>query len=526
MQADRAAVLAPSAKRRANRLERDDRARDRVVATRIRELEAGRRLAEVESRAVRTRVLGRAFGGVGREQLDPGYRPGISEVARLEREGLPVALPTVEQCSPVEPAGTVTCGKPLPLAGGADTSVRERYQLLDDLRRMSPKRTSRCRRYRTAPSVQVTVTDGRVQISGLETCGSIHACPVCAHKIYAKRAAELDSMLAQWIGDLRTAEDLGAERIPPQTAQAGLLTLTIRHGYGDKLADTQHGVAQAWRLVFAGRAGQRLKRDLNLAHFARALEVTHGQHGWHPHLHVICLFRAAPSAEAIARLAECWADAVAIAMGESHRPELETGCKLTEIWKASDGRYVAKMGLEVSGGIDTKAASHGNRTYWQLAKDAAKGDRRAEVLWREATKALHGSRQLTWSRGTRGRFGLGDLDDEQLAHDETEPATVDDTPPDVRPLHPLSLEVTGSRWDDGCRRDRRFVSRVVGAAAAGAISGDWSTVLALVKREPSSSTLGGAELWSDSITLSSGAATYCSQTSRPCSTNCSAINPG
>lgn len=490
------AALRPSRCKRVNRMARADASRDRAVATAVRDLDWRRKEVDARLLAARRRIMGRSDEWFPREtinRIDATWSKRIDEQVRVLREGAPVEPPAnVAECvGRVE--GDSTCGDPLlPASGeGASASVRDRYRLLDDLRALSTsKRTRVCRRMRISSEVQISATDGRIRIVGTACCGNIHGCPVCASKVYAKRAIEIDHCVERWIG-------YGDERIGPPTAWAGMLTTTIRHGLGSDLRETRKGISAAWRRVFQGSAGQALKRRLKLKHYVRGNEQTYGgKHGWHPHTHSVLLCDAEPSTEVLAEFAQRWADCVARELGESHRPDvrrrstekpgvnyLSPGVECHALTQSRDGRYLAKMGLEVTGGIDTKEASSGNRTYWQVAQDAATGDIESIRVWQAAQKALFGTKQLTWSVGTKTKFDLLDLDDEQIvAQDEDGELPLSDSPPSNPELNGLQLVVSADRWDESCRRDRFFVSRLHAATSEAVTSGDWSALLALVGR--------------------------------------------
>lgn len=377
-------------------------------------------------------------------------------------------------------------------------ATRDRYRLLDELRSISvSERTRVCGRLRMQAEVQFEVRDGRVRSIGVCRCGGIHGCPVCAGKLYAIRARELDFVVGRWI-------DWGEDRIGPPGAWAGLLTLTVKHGLGDDVATVRAGMAAAWRGLRQGRAWQRLRDKLGERHFARAFEATFGKQGWHPHFHVLFLGDREPPAEAVRELAERWADCVEEELGKAARPQIDLrfdrethsyrpaifddgradsiGVEFHAIKQERDGSYLAKMGLEVAGGHETKAAGRGNRTYWEVARDAGRRDPDSVREWQRVTRALKGSRQLTWSHGTRAWFGLNDLADAAAVRaDETGELPLDGSP--VSSIGTLHFVVTGHRWDLLCRGDRFFTSRLFALLREALRSGDWGSVVGLLAVE-------------------------------------------
>ena len=156
----------------------------------------------------------------------------------------------------------------------------------------------------------------------------------------------------------------------------------------------------------------------------RALEVTHGANGWHPHLHVLVL-TAAPvlDAERIAlqeRLFKRW-DVVCQRVGFS-AVHPEHGLRLDNGSEA--GSYATKWGFaeELTKSGLKVGRREGSRTPWELLADfTLNADQRAGQLFREFAAAFKGKSQLHWSRGLRDRLGLNDeKTDEELANETVE----------------------------------------------------------------------------------------------------------
>ncbi|OKH79338.1 hypothetical protein EB75_24950 [Mycobacterium sp. ST-F2] len=123
----------------------------------------------------------------------------------------------------------------------------------------------------------------------LLTCGSVWACPRCAAVIASKRSKELGNAI-------RAAHAAGAT--------CYLLTLTMRHHSRDALSELWSGLSAAWRKTFGVTAwtGDKgyVRKDgtlrpprlgdaerFGVAGLCRAVEVTHGDNGWHLHAHVL-----------------------------------------------------------------------------------------------------------------------------------------------------------------------------------------------------------------------------------------------
>ena len=394
--------------------------------------------------------------------------------------------PKKENAACVQPESRPCCkhGHPMPLDPGIcgdelliepnDLEVKKAYRLLDKLRPISRNRTARCRRFRLHKTVQVMSDGERSWVSGVQTCNNVWGCPVCAVQIQSERAALVDYAIDRWIG-------YGQNRKGPSHARAYLLTLTIKHAISHRLKQTSRLVAKAWSNMFMGREGQETKKRLGLEHFIRALEPTYGlEHGWHPHLHCILLTDGEIDAATFEYLQERWAECVreagldAEGYHDEFDPNETRGVKLRELFQSRDGRYVAKLFLELTS-YETKEGKNGNLTWWQIAEKAGAGDKRMIDVWQEGQDALFGRKQLTWSHGTADFFGIKDLVEEDIDHPDGVKAN------DVREV--FQLEIPGKVWDEAWRRDRYFLSTLLPSVTLAASTGDWGALLALLSAE-------------------------------------------
>jgi hypothetical protein len=207
-----------------------------------------------------------------------------------------------------------------------------------------------------------------------------------------------------------------------------MATLTVPHHRFDEPRQLRRAVASCWQAVQAGRAWIREKARAGFIGSVRALEVTHGGNGWHPHLHVLVFFRAGV-AESFANgfgqwLGERWATvAKRRGLGRVNVLEAFTFERARSTERA--GAYVTKWGTEweLLGG-QSKGAKGGNRSPWQLLQSYADGDRHSGMLFRVYALAFKGARQLTYSKGLRDVYELREpgsdeeLDLEELAGEE------------------------------------------------------------------------------------------------------------
>lgn len=276
------------------------------------------------------------------------------------------------------------------------------------------ERVARCGRKALGGAVSVhRASPGHHHFSGVETCGSVWTCPVCAVKITEGRREELETLL-------RAHHGAGGS--------AYMMTLTIPHYAAQRCAELKTVVADTWRRVKQGEPWKRTKARSGYIGDVRALEVTHGGNGWHPHLHVLIFFKPDTDADQAAYFAEWvferWARRVEKAGFGFCSRDAFTFDPVSEGGGAAD--YVGKWGasLELTK-AHTKRAGNGGRTPWQILADIEeRGWARDKALFKEYARAFKGARQLTWSRGLRERYSLvPEKTDTELAEPPSLPET-------------------------------------------------------------------------------------------------------
>lgn len=296
--------------------------------------------------------------------------------------------------------------------------------------------------------------DRRAGLSGLMRCGSVWSCPTCSHRVGSGRATEIAEAVTAW------SSMTGGHRV-------ALLTLTMRHRDGQSLGGLWDGLSTAWNKVTSGRGwlddqalfGSPVARKQtrgtaagtvrveNRVPYVRAVEVTHGDAGWHVHLHIVLFLGAnvtGPVTEMCARslagsMFGRWSDSLA-AQGFA-RPTLEHGVDVRLMDPAAPGvlgdyftkaqyqpadadRPAVRLGMEAALGAH-KQGRRGNRTPFQVLADVvAWGDADDLDLWHEWEQGSKGRRQITWSTGLRSMLALAAeatdaelVDDAELAGD-------------------------------------------------------------------------------------------------------------
>ena len=297
-------------------------------------------------------------------------------------------------------------GKLVDASRNSGTARAERYALKSAARRLLPKdhRTTKCMHWRL-PDHEIQVLKGattnKAFYNGLQVCAMPWTCPVCASKISERRRQEVAKAIKQ-------AEALGL--------QVFLLTLTVPHGLGDDVNEILDKMMAAWKRLWQGRQGMELRNALGLFGHIRALEVTHGENGFHPHFHALLFFHPQQTTPAgWGMLLPRW-QSVAVRSGLP-RPSDSHGCRIDDGKKAAS--YVSKgvWGLEseVTKG-HVKTGKKGSRTPFDLLKAFMLGDKAAGALWRVYVDAFTGRRQLHWSVGLKKLLSIADLSDDEIVN--------------------------------------------------------------------------------------------------------------
>lgn len=288
----------------------------------------------------------------------------------------------------------------------------ERFALKSVVNKFMPKsRTAKCMRWRVPhQELQVlkSVEHNKAFYSGLQVCASVWGCPVCSGKITERRRVEL-------VGAVATAKARGW--------QVFLLTLTVPHGLGDELNGMLDSMMEAWRKSVKDRAGRAIRAAIALEGTVRALEVTDGSNGFHPHFHVLLFISSNVTTDTVQQaFTGLWINACVKAGLPAPSPKHGI--------RVDDGSYAAayasKWGLEseMTKG-HAKKGKHDSMTPWDMLRcylaTKCERSRKRFMVYIEAFK---GRRQLYWSNGLKAKLGVGEVSDEELAHEQKEDASV------------------------------------------------------------------------------------------------------
>jgi hypothetical protein len=257
----------------------------------------------------------------------------------------------------------------------------------------------------------------------LAVCGDVWRCPVCAPYVAAQRAEELRRVGREHL-------DTGGGAL--------LVALTFRHHAGDDLADILARFAAAREDLYRQRAFRALLASVGYVGDVRALEVTHGANGWHPHTHDLLFIKSPlPSeGEEVERVLEIGGEALTVrardlsplqvfardffkmwrkaarkqglkALRDGFHVRATLQDATEDEWDALTGYMQDRHEVDFGGNWDaaremTGAASKlgrkGGRTPMQLLADfALDGDAEAGRLFEVYAAAFKSRRQLSWS---------------------------------------------------------------------------------------------------------------------------------
>lgn len=253
--------------------------------------------------------------------------------------------------------------------------------------------------------------------AGVETCGRIWLCPVCSAKIRARRGDEIAEAIGRHIAN---------------DGDAMFITATLPHVQGDALNASLDVLGKAWRFMLSGSLYQDEKETYGVLGNIRAIEVTHGHNGWHPHIHAIvvlerqftvpdwCMWGPRLDARwARGLMRNGWNGGV---LGRRLRLDfVALGRGLAAyVTKVQDGHEGRGLGNEVAR-ADLKAGKWDSRTPMQILADFGSwGEVNDLELWQEYERATQGKSAIRWSKGLR-KLLLPDVDeqtDEEIAAED------------------------------------------------------------------------------------------------------------
>lgn len=282
--------------------------------------------------------------------------------------------------------------------------------------------------YALGTTVEIRLVNGRAFVHGLKSCGNIWSCATCAQRIRVRRQQELETALQT------------------HTATGGslmMLTLTMRHHERQSLEQLLNDLQASWTNLQSKSSFRHLMTFT--PGFVRALEITYGDNGWHPHFHIIIPVPVDMSEEAARRRWEelrlPWSASLkTVSKQKTNSHSIEHGFDL--LWFGADApnaaAYVTKLTKEAT--LSTSKTRGATRDPFTLLDDESA---KSTAMFLEYIEATADRRALTYSDGLKKILGIDfkPKSDEELADDN-----------DVVGEH--ALEIMGSYWNQMSNRDQ------------------------------------------------------------------------
>ncbi len=287
----------------------------------------------------------------------------------------------------------------------------ERYACQSVARKALPnERVSMCLRRVNGSSVEVFKhrKTHKAFYAGLLVCGSVWTCPVCAAKISERRKLEIQQAF---------------EMHKENGGKIAMLTLTFSHKKRDKLNDTIIKFGQATQAFMRGRAYDNIRLEMGMIGRIRVYEVTYGNNGFHPHVHIALFYENEVDIHKIKlKMYELWEKAClkfGIKTSFLHGIDLQ-GAEEAEAYLSKHGTWSLEQ--ELSKAHIKKAKNESMTPFDFLRKYLETEDEKLLNLFREYVECFKGKRQIQWSQGLKKRFVLVDKSDEEVAKEKVEEA--------------------------------------------------------------------------------------------------------
>lgn len=269
-------------------------------------------------------------------------------------------------------------------------------------------------------------------LTGLNRCGNIWTCPVCAAKVAETRRAELSAALVAHLGN---------------GGAAYLLTLTFPHEADHQMSELLEKFTNARQRLQNSRKWKEVMKQAGRIGSVASLEVTISQeHGWHPHLHLLIFANVQGFGEGdaineqgdllsvvISDLKTAWVNILLkTGLGDHRKINDMLDHALNVRGGNQAAEYIAKYGRDERWGQSSEMTRHyakqgasGERdgllhfTPFQLLTWAGNGDEWAIRKFIEYSSAIEGKRAVTWSPGLKKALAvLDDRTDEEIAADD------------------------------------------------------------------------------------------------------------
>lgn len=245
--------------------------------------------------------------------------------------------------------------------------------------------------------------------TGLQTCGSVWTCPICANRIQEVRRQEIAKAMTHFYS---------------KNKQAVMLTFTFPHTANDKLKKLLAMFSKALSAFKSGEPWGRFRRKHGFEGLIRSLEITRGGNGWHPHTHELFFVNKEIDIDAfkswcIERWLAVCVRAGLVSEDDFAKQDAFIQHSLDFKFNCSTSDYLAKFDDKANWGVDREIAKSSTK------KGKKSGMHPFELAYQnyyslfiEYTEAIKKKRQIFWSKGLKEKVGLKDLEDEDIAETE------------------------------------------------------------------------------------------------------------
>ena len=307
--------------------------------------------------------------------------------------------------------------------------ISQKIHLYKRDKKSKPARIENCFRLKSERSSNIVLRKKEVSekahYSGLQTCGSVWACPVCASIISERRKKQLQQAINIW----REKDDCNT---------VVMITFTTPHYIFQSLQDVLSIQDRAIRIM--KQQPQRTKykvwrtimSELCSIGSYTGREITYGQNGWHPHRHE-CHFAVRASVDQLKKYRDDIVIALAIAYQKAGGiiSDMKAFHKHSvQIDQITDGdgfdrisSYITKvegqtwtLAQEATKGI-TKTAKNGNITPFGMLNAIRLKDEKSSLYqskFYEYAITMKGKKQFFPTNGLNAFFGLQWLSDSEL----------------------------------------------------------------------------------------------------------------
>ena len=316
----------------------------------------------------------------------------------------------IAQISPLESIGK----KPTP----CDNQIK-RFSLQSHSRDLLPNEAvANCLRLRIDQKrpidVWKSISFAKAAYGNLQTCKSVWACPVCASKITERRRVELQQGVSNFNGKIL------------------LLTLTLQHKINESLQVIVTSLLKAYSDIFtSGKKWTKIIEMFGIVGTIRTLEITYGDNGFHPHLHIL-LFSNSNDIDVIGLhniLFDRWEHSLNRIGRYTNVKAFNLKYGHENIWE-----YVTKWGMYLDEGLSSgnwsishemtksvvKRAKKGGYTPFALLESSQNGNEIHGKLFQEYFRYMKGKQQLRYSKGLRELLGIAEKTDEEICNEKIE----------------------------------------------------------------------------------------------------------